>query len=135
MKFKERIKLIAILLSVTFIFISCSKKEGDWDDIIELSQKEVTFNSNADSITVNTKGDFWWISNIRLNEKQINFGSVNTTSSNFEIIETEFTISRKNTKELRIVITENSTVNQRELIIGLQAGNYFDNIKVIQKGK
>jgi len=127
-------KLLAIIFSIVFLTNSCSKKDGDWDDIIELSQKEVRFNSTADSITITTKGDSWWISDIRLNDEQIIFESQKTIQPIFEIIETEFVISRRGGTELKIKIAENPTVDQRELIIGLQAGNYFDNIKVIQEG-
>lgn len=117
------------------MFNSCAAKEGRWDDNIELSQKEVNFNSTADSITITTKGEGWWISDIRLNNELVNLESVNTTESVFDIIEPEFVISKKNKKELQVKMTENLKLEQRELIIGVQSGNYFDNIKIIQKGK
>lgn len=128
------IKIFALLFVAGILLNSCSRKEGDWDDNIELSQKNVSFNAALDSITITTTGESWWLSDIRLDDEHINFESVNTIESSFDIIESEFAISRKNTKELQINMSENVSMEARELIIGVQSGNYFDNIRVIQEG-
>ena len=129
------IKLCFVLYALSIMLTSCTDKVGDWEDNIELSQKEIDFSSNADSVIITTKGNGWWISNVRLNDVQINLESVNTTESVFEIVEPELIINRKNKTELQVTLFENASTDQRELIIGVQDGNYFDTIRIIQKSK
>ena len=135
MKSIKKLNLFALAIVTITIIISCSKKDGDWEDNIELSQKEVNFDFGANSTTITTKGNSWWISNIRLNDEHINIEQVNTIEDSFDIIETEFSIFRRNATDVRIEVTENQSLEQREIIIGVQDGNYFDNIKIIQKGQ
>ncbi len=129
------IKSLAISLMIISVCISCSRNDGSWDDIIELSQSEVLFTSDADSIIVTTNGEGWWISNISFNEEELDLSSLDTTKDQFDIIETEFIVSRNSKKEMQIKITENDSLQERKLIIGLQAGNYFDHLRIIQEGR
>ncbi|MBN2259660.1 MAG: hypothetical protein JW702_03910, partial [Clostridiales bacterium] len=49
------------------IMASCSDNEdpiGKWDDNIKLSARYAEFSSESDSITIKTKGDWWWINGI-----------------------------------------------------------------------
>jgi len=135
MKFIKKLSLFALAIVTITIIISCSKKDGDWEDNIELSQKEVIFDFGANSITITTKGHSWWISSVRLNDKHINIEQVNTIEDSFDIIEPEFSISRRNATNVRIEVSENPSIEQRELIIGVQDGNYFDNIKITQESQ
>jgi len=59
-----------ILLILTAVLFSCSdEKDGDWDDNIGLSQKEVQFDASENSIVITTKGEGWWINDVSLNGK------------------------------------------------------------------
>ena len=57
---------------------------------------------------------------------------IDTTQVDFLIEENAFTIERKNANEIHISLIENQSDVERTLTIGLQAGNYFDGIKIIQ---
>ena len=126
---------VVIIITLFISFSSCTQKAGDWDDNIMLSQKQFTIEANTESIEITTEGEGWWISDIQLDYEYFDFSSVNTTKSTFEIEEEAFCITRNSVKNLLVKMTENQGVNQRELRIGVQSGNYFDGIVVIQKGK
>jgi hypothetical protein len=57
---------------------------------------------------------------------------IDTTQVDFLIEENAFTIERKNANEIHISLIENQSDVERTLTLGLQAGNYFDGIKIIQ---
>ena len=127
--------LIALTISaIIFSTSSCTDKEGAWDDIIELSQKEATYAAAGDSLTFTTKGDWWWISDISLDEVYIDFEETDTTADAFEIAGDHFKVIRINKTELLIIMTENTSTMSRKLRVGIQAGNYFDSIKITQLG-
>tara|TARA_R110001606_G_scaffold20754_7_gene74018 strand:+ start:150 stop:542 length:393 start_codon:yes stop_codon:yes gene_type:complete len=126
---KKNIILILLLLTI----LSCSdSKDGDWDDNIKLSQKEVRFSSGQNIAAISTQGTGWWISEISMDGELIELNGVDTTKENFTIEGTEFTFERKNSKEIYISMKQNQTELERVLSIGLQAGNYFDGIKITQ---
>lgn len=115
---------------------SCSDSErpvGQWEDNIKLSQKEAEFTAENNSIVITTEGEWWWIDHIAINgEVQSTLDGVDTTESNFIIDEEEFRIERRNSTEIHIEMTQNRTGSERILVIGLQAGNYFDGIRIVQ---
>ena len=126
---KKNIILILFFLTI----LSCSdSKDGDWDDNIKLSQKEVRFSSDQNIAAISTQGTGWWISEISMDGELIELNGVDTTKENFTIEGTEFTFERKNSKEIYISMKQNQTELERVLSIGLQAGNYFDGIKITQ---
>nr|WP_319269902.1 hypothetical protein [uncultured Draconibacterium sp.] len=131
-------KKLLLLISL-FTIISCSKDKdtpiGIWDDNIKLSQKEVEFDANENTITITTEGEWWWITEILFNNSYINLEDLDTASDNFIIEEPEFKIERKNATEIYISMSENTGDSSRVLGIGLEAGDYFDHIEVIQSGK
>lgn len=118
------------------LLFSCSdsNQDGDWDDNIELSQKEVQFTASENSILITTKKEGWWISGVYLNGNS-NFEQTETADGRFLIIEDEFVVERTNSKELYIEMAENTTDSERILIIGLQNGNYFDGVRITQSAK
>lgn len=128
-------KKLLLLISL-FTIISCSKDKetpiGIWDDNIKLSQKEVEFDANENTIIITTEGEWWWITEIRFNDSYINIEDLDTTLDDFIIEETEFKIERKSATEIYISMSENLGDTDRELGIGLEAGDYFDHIKVTQ---
>ncbi|WP_163322016.1 hypothetical protein [Draconibacterium mangrovi] len=126
-------KKLLLLLSLIAI-LSCSKDTpiGLWDDNIKLSQKEVEFDAKENTIVITTEGEWWWIDALKLNGSNINIDDMVTTADNFVIEEPEFKIERKNATEIHISMSENLSDNERVLIIGLEAGAYFDGIRVTQ---
>jgi hypothetical protein len=126
-----------IALTVFFLIVlSCSdSKDGDWDDNIKLSQKEVQFSSAQNNVEISTEGTGWWIVEVSLDGELFDLNGIDTTKENFTIEETEFSIKRKNSTEVFISMQQNPTESVRVLKIGLQSGNYFDGIKITQSGK
>jgi hypothetical protein len=137
MKTFTKLKLVGIVIILISSF-SCSNSDrpaidGDWDDNIKLSQKEAKLTAENDSIVITTEGEWWWIDNISLNgESNFDLSGIDTTTKNFIIDETEFKIERKNTTEIHVEMTKNQTGSERILIIGLEAGDYFDRIIITQ---
>jgi len=123
-----------ILLLIILLNLSCTdNKDGDWDDNIKLSQKEFQFDGLENSATITTEGSSWWISEIFFKDGEtFDLSNIDTTSENFTITESEFTLERINGKEIVIKLFENTTGSERIFNIGLQAGNYFDGITIIQ---
>ena len=125
-----------ITFTVLFLIVlSCSdSKDGDWDDNIKLSQKEVQLSSGQNNVEISTEGTGWWIGEVSMDGELFDLNGIDTTKENFTIEETEFSIERKNSTEIYISMQQNRTESARVLIIGLQAGNYFDGIKITQSG-
>ena len=124
-----------ITLILIFIISSCTSEneDGKWDDNIKLSQKTVTLNSNENSITITTESTYWWLNVISLNNDIIDLTSVDKLSKNFVIINPDFQVERKEDgKKIIITLNQNNTNSERILVIGMQNGDYFDGIKIIQ---
>ena len=127
-------KIIALTVFL-LVVLSCSgSKDGDWDDNIKLSQKVVQFSSTNDNVEISTEGTGWWIGEVTMNGELFDLDGIDTTKENFIIEQTEFSIERKNSTEVYISMQKNQSETKRVLLIGLQAGNYFDVIKVTQSG-
>ncbi len=124
---KKIFKFNIIGIFLVLLSVSCSKSEpiGEWDDIIKISEKEIEISSENNSILITTQGKWWWIYDINLNGNHIDFSNINTTRDNF-------IIERINKTEIHIDMYENTTGSIRVLNIGLEAGDYFDNIKITQ---
>lgn len=123
----------AIFVMLSLLMFSCSENEGAWKDNIQLSQKEAVFSANSDSLTIMANGtDDWWISDVSLDDDFIDIDSINTILDSFDLIHGDFRIHKYNQTELKIIMNTNLTNKQRILIIGLQSGNYFDQIKITQ---
>lgn len=124
------------VFSILFLnLLSCDSEEidGRWDDNIKLSEKNVSFTAELNSTVITTEGAWWWISGIRINDDwSYDLSDTDTSKENFVIEETEFRIERKNATEIHISMQKNQSNSERVLTIGLQAGNYFDGIKVTQ---
>jgi hypothetical protein len=124
-----------LTLILIFMISSCTSgnEDGKWDDNIKLSQKTVTLNSNENSITITTESTYWWLNGISLNNDIIDLTSVDKLSENFVIINPDFQVERKEDgKKIIITLNQNNTNSERILVIGMQNGDYFDGIKIIQ---
>jgi hypothetical protein len=132
-------KLILLLLSIILIS-SCNKEEpiGKWDDIIKLSTKNVEFGVKPDSVIITTEGDWWWIDGISLDDSTYSYynnENVNLESDSYIITETNFVVERRDKHTLFIKLDENITGKERVMIIGLEAGDYFDSVTIKQSAK
>jgi len=134
----ERLKSFG-LFSLLFLMVSCGNSaddlDGKWKDNIKLSQKEVNFSAESNTVDVITEGSKWWIGEIFLDNKNYDLSDVNTQAANFVISKEDFSISRIDSKKLHIEVFANDTRDDRVLKIFLQNGDYFDVIEVRQAGK
>ncbi|OXA91667.1 fimbrial biogenesis chaperone [Flavobacterium hercynium] len=126
-------KITTLLLMSFFLLISCTNQEdGKWDDNIKLSQKEVTFDSESNTVTISTKDGRWWLNQVAINQELIDISKVDAIAKDFTITNAEFQIERKEGKQIIITMNKNTTGADRRLIVGVQNGNYYDGIVVNQ---
>jgi hypothetical protein len=127
-----------ILLIVTLLAsYSCNdKKDGDWDDNIQLSAKTFEFSALSDSVTIKTGGTTWWISDIAVNGNFFyDFKDIDMQSYKYSIKQDCFVVERRDKNTLFIKVAENPNNYQRMISVGLQAGDYFDRVVIHQKHK
>ena len=124
-----------ILLIFTAVLFSCSsEKEGDWDDNIELTQKEFQFTSSENSVIIKTKKEGWWINNVSL-DGEMDYEETENSDGEFLIVADEFIVEKISSKEIYVKMKSNPTNSDRILKIGLQNGNYFDGVSITQSAK
>jgi len=132
---------IFYLIALTLFIYSCSNSNNDrpigqWDDIIKLSTKDVTFKSTSDSITITTEGDWWWIIGITVNNEHFAIpDNINLESDNYVIKQDCFTVEKKDNNTLYIELDENLTGTERIVVVELEAGDYFDRVIITQDPK
>lgn len=120
------------------IMASCSDKEdpiGKWDDNIKLSARYAEFSSESDSITLKTKGDWWWINGISFeNSTYVYFDrdDINLESESYSIKEESFVVERRDKNTLFVKLYDNNTAKERVMTISLEAGDYFDYVTIKQ---
>ncbi len=127
-----------LIFTLCLVFLNgCNTTEpdGKWDDNIHLSSKSMNIPAETTSVLITTQGTSWWLHGIGLDDDwSFDFSDVDTLEEDFLIEEDEFTIERRNATEIHITMRANTTNQDRELTIGLQAGNYFDAITITQAG-
>lgn len=128
---------IAVLLTLTSCNLFSDEYEEKWSDKIKLSQKKTEFSADGDSVLIATGGKSWWINHVNVDGKT--FFDKNRLSQDtvnfYQFKDDCFTIERRTRNSLFIKLDENTTSKPREVFVRLQAGNYFDGVKVSQKGK
>lgn len=125
-------------ISLAVLLSSCTEDRaiGDWDDNIKLSLKSAEFSSLGDSVTVTTGGDWWWISDVTVDEANYYyFPDVDQGLDYYSIIRACVTLERCDKKTLRIKVDPNPLNSIRTIKVGLQAGNYFDGVTITQKAR
>jgi hypothetical protein len=134
---KRFLLIILVVASISVIIISCTRvrKDGDWDDNIKLSVKTDEFTSLADSVIITTKGSWWWISDITVNENHFYGFGINPDSESYIIKQDCFIVERRDEHTLFIRLEENPLNVIRSVTVGLQAGDYFDRVTITQKAK
>lgn len=129
---------VFILILGIFLISSCSDKEvliGKWDDNIKLSTKYVELAAKADSVTITTEGDWWWINGITFKDSTYQYyqrEDINLESDSYSIKEDCFVVERRDKNTLFIKLVENTSGKERSVNITLEAGNYFDYVKIKQ---
>ena len=78
-------QFIWIPFFVLLLFNSCEAKDGDWDDNIKLSSRQVQFESKGGSAIVTTKGTGWWFSDIYPSADSIQHTSFDTLNGGKQI--------------------------------------------------
>lgn len=123
-----------LLIISVFIFTSCTDDKGKWDDIIHLSSKAVEFSASGDSATIKTEGDWWWISDVSVDSTwYFGFTGVDLQSDSYKIKQDCFDVERRDKNTLFIKVDANPNPVKRIITVGLEAGDYFDRVKVTQK--
>ena len=127
------LKLVTLLLA--FMLFSCTqKKEGGWDDNIQLSTKTAEFDAIGDSIIITTKGSWWWIVEISLDDStKLDFEGINILSDQYKIASNGYVVERRNSNTLFVSLEANPKKTLRILKIFLEAGDYFDGVTISQK--
>ena len=125
---------VILLFASIILMTSCNEPIGKWNDIIKLSAKNIEFEAKADSVIITTEGDWWWITKISLADSIYN-ESINTAADFYIITENSFVIERRDKNTLSIKLNENTTGKKRTMVIGLEAGDYFDSITINQSEK
>lgn len=130
-------KIFFLVWSV-LLFSSCAdvyRLDGDWDDIIQLSTRSVELYSGEDSVIITTVGDWWWINDISFEDSIYYYNGVedvDVTSDYYSIKEECFTVERRDKNTLFVKINENKQGHIRELNIYMEAGDYFDAVRIYQ---
>ena len=132
---KKILNQIIIICITVLAFYSCSDKEGEWDDVIILSEKNIEFGSEADSAIITTQGDWWWITGITVNNKTYRNSYYEDPELYNYCIEYNCVVVEKRDKHtLFIKVEDNMLAVNRYITIELEAGDYFDRISITQKG-
>ncbi|OXB06632.1 hypothetical protein B0A81_13110 [Flavobacterium plurextorum] len=72
------------------------------------------------------------MSGIGLNSDRIDVKKEDMLSENFKVINSEFQVERKDGTNIIITFNPNKTNAERVLYVTLQAGNRFEQIRVLQ---
>lgn len=106
---------------------------GDWDDEIGLSSKNIQFSAKGDSAIITTQSEWWWLSEIRANGEEFYGFDIDSSDDYFSIKVDSITFERRGKTSMMIKVEANPTSSERNFAVGLQAGNYFDNINIMQE--
>lgn len=131
-------KLIVFLFGIA-ILSSCNirRNDGNWNDNIHLSQKKVEFSAQADSVTITTKGGWWWINDVNFQDSTYYYIYTENNFSDelFTISDNDFSVTKIDENTIFIKINMNATGYERTMYIHLEDGDYFDDIRIIQKAE
>lgn len=135
----RKILALGLFIGLIIVVSSCSDKnrlDGDWDDCIKLSAKDVDIAAIADSVIIKTEGTGWWITDVGIDDDIYHdFEDIDVMSDKYAIEIGDIVVKRRDKKTLVIVVNDNPFDSERVINIGLEAGDYFDNVTVTQKAK
>lgn len=132
-------KKLLYFLAFISLLLSCSNSSdldpeiGKKGDDIKLSSELAEFDFKADSLQITAKGTKWCINSVQIDDDN----NINETNSlfHYSLIKKDFSVVRRDPHTIFIRVSENKSDVDRHLTIGLQSGNFFNSIKVIQKHK
>lgn len=135
-------RILRILIFFTFSALtiaSCNFIEepiGKWSDIIQLSQKSADFDAEGDSIVITTRGDWWWVVEITVNDSSYHsfMQEIDVTADQYTIQDDCFVVERRDKHTLFIKMDANPERKIRVMKVELEAGDYFTRVFINQKG-
>ena len=130
---KNSIFRVLIIFVFTALLQGCIHLDGKWDDNIKLSVKNVEFDGQGDSLTISTKGTWWWVTDITVNMVHFYGFKIDPDSEHYSIKDDCFTVERRDAHTLFIRVEANRTDTLRTITVGLEAGDYFDRVTITQK--
>jgi hypothetical protein len=118
-----------VILSVLLVLASC----GRWSDNIKLSTKSAVFSADGDSLIVTTKGTTWWLSDITVDNSHFyDFRGIDIHAASYTVKQDCFIFERRDSHTLSIKLEANPLNVKRIVIVVLEAGDYFDRVKITQ---
>ena len=117
-----------------FFITSCDKEDsiGKWSDNIKLSADSAELSASADSVAFTTGGTWWWVTHITINDTTYYPSEDIAEYYNYSILNDGILVERRDTTTLFIKAEANLTGISRKIIVGLEAGDYFDSVNVTQ---
>ena len=126
-----------VLLCLVLLCLACKTEKDDLiglcNDPIELSQKNVNFSSEENSVKITTNREGWWFGGISLDEKNIDIEE--RQKDYFKINKEVFTIEKIKSTEFVVTMKKNETDKERILSLVIQSGNCFSYLVVTQSAK
>jgi hypothetical protein len=123
-----------VLFSSSIVLLIMLASCGGWADNIKLSIKNVEFRAEGDSVIVTTKGDWWWVTGISVDDTNYyNFEGIDVLSNNYRIAKDCFVVERQDKNTLFIKLDANPLSTDRIVRVELEAGDYFDRVTITQK--
>jgi hypothetical protein len=132
---KKTLLLILFIISAVTLYYCINILEiGKWDDNIHLSAKEFTFNASGDSAIIKTGGTSWWLSGISVDTTYYySFTDANMLADKYSIKKDCFLVERRDKNTLFVRVDANPLNVIRIIIVGFEAGDYFDRVTITQK--
>lgn len=139
MKIKYPLTYI-VIISILVSLYSCKHENEDpvglSENHIQLSEKEFTLESKASSVTITTQDDYWWITEVTVDDKNYYYDDfIGSDSAPYSVEKDDISINRSNLRTLNISVKNNQNTSERITKIIVQAGNYFDTITITQQAK
>lgn len=106
----------------------------DPTDNIELSTKEASLSAENDSAIFLTKGTCWWINQVVIDGKPVDFKVADSQKDNFKMKNDWVTIERQGRQKLVVKTDDNMFLSARNVKVFLEVGGYIDSIDIKQEG-
>lgn len=136
MKYCINIVFLFVIIALVFLNTSCNDKDENNPDLLGLTPKNITVDSDSTVIKVTTTNDQWLIYDIVIDGVPRDLTDSTTI---VKIDDMSFkgpwfsVVINKGYKEINISLAKNDSV-QRVLELAFKTVGYYDQFKVIQKG-
>jgi len=98
----------------------------------------VQFGPGADSVTITTQGDWWWIDGITFDDSTYCTQSdknYNPETEYYTFARDGYVVEKRDKHTLFVKLGKNTTGKERILSVLLEAGDYFDGVTVKQAAR